>query len=308
MNESLTIEQSIEAFIDDVMQQCSSNIDELPQNIIDEISIRAAWVIDFIRHLKGYKDDIKEIRTQILFRLIDEGLSQIRYSVDRKDKKGYELLKKVQESIDLVMNDLTQNLKVALNQVIFDSKLAIEIILKETAYSDKAQATQIDINHRLPELLERLRREKVFKNAFELYELLLPHIQLMPVMTQLSLIAEMAHSKKATAHEVAMLMLLHPKSVIRKKVADILYQLSAHQVFTPVDLRRLIMIRNWVPLDERVDIDTLISYLRKNNLAPAPYPIAKITRLVGSSMDGAGAAYIIMESKKIISAKLLDLL
>jgi len=149
-----------------------------------------------------------------------------------------------------------------------------------------------------PELLERLRREQGFKNAFELYELIVPQIQLLPAMKQLAIIAEMAHAKKAIAHEVAVLMLLHPKLAVRWQVANLLYNLSDVQVFTPVDLRRLIMIRNWVLPEERDDIDQLIAHLRKNKLSPAPYPLAKISKLVGSSMDGAGVALIVMEFKR----------
>ena len=237
-------------------------------------------------------------KTKILYRLIDESLSQIRYRVDRKDEKGFALLAEVQEVLTDIFPTLPSTARFSLNQIIFDSKLPFDIDEHFSYDSNTEEKGHIDIMPQLPELLENLRREKVFKTSFELYELILPQIQLMPAITQLSVIAEMANSKKPIAHELAVLMLLHPKHEIRKNVSEVLHRFSDDQIFTPVDLRRLIMIRNWVPVDERKGIDEIISHLRKNKLSPAPYGIAKLSKLFGSSMDGAGVLSIMMESKK----------
>lgn len=296
MSETLISTNSVETLIEEVEHHWSYNdAATLPQNVIDEISVRPEWTIDLVLQLKRCDPVTNERHSEILLSLINESLYQIRYGLDRKDKKATLLLDETQEILNQVIGFLPEKFKIALNEIIFDAKLPIEIQLEE---DNNEYEPKIDIAPRLPELLEQLRREKVCKNAFELYEFMLSQIYSKPSMVQLSIIAELAHSKKLIAHEVAVLMLLHPKPLIRKKVAFLLYELSDECVFTPVDLRRLIMLRNWVPVDERGNLDTLIAHLRKNKLSPAPYPPAKLSRLVGSSMDGAGVSCIVAEFKK----------
>ncbi len=297
MNAPNIFAQPVEELISRVDKYCHSLDERLPSDIEDEMSISPDWAIDLIKQLEYMNQSANDRRTEILFRLIDESLRQIRYRIDRKDEQGFVLLTNVQEALRNIMPTLSSSIRFAVNRIMFDSKLPFEIDEHYDLSSAEGDKRQIDIMPKVPELLDSLRREKVFKTCFELYELILPQIQLMPTMTQLSIIAEMAMSKKAIVHELAVLMLLHPKHEIRKRVPEILYKLSDDRVFTPVDLRRLITIRNWVPIDERKGIDEIISHLRRNKLSPAPYIDAKLSKLVGSSMDGAGVLFIMMESK-----------
>jgi len=277
---------------------CTVNTIVLSEEVKDEMSLRPEWALALIDSLKDWNKSIDDKHTHILFRLIDESFAQIRYGIDRQDKKEQQLLVEVEVLLNKIMPNLPANLHLPLNHIIFDSRLPIEIEEDIGLAAGSSTDSRIDIGPRMPELLEKLRREKVFKTVFDLYEMILPHIQFMSEIEQLSLIAEMAHSKKPTAHELSVLMLLHPKPAIRKRVADVLYHLSDKDVFTSVDLRRLIMIRNWVPVDEHKGIDHLIEHLRKNRLTPAPYPVTNITQLFASSMDGAGASCVMMEIKK----------
>lgn len=297
MTNFITTENSVDLLINDIYEHSISNPDTLPERIKEKIALRPELTIDFLDLLQGWQLPINDKRTNILFNLLDEGLCVIRYSTDRQDAKGVALQVKIQEYLSNHLNRLPLELRMRVNQIVFDSKLPIELEVNEDDFTGN-MVEQADITPRLPELLEQLRREKVFRNAFELYELLLPQIQLEPAAAQIALIAELAYSKKAVAHEVAVLMLLHPKVIIRKQVATLLYKLSDKNTFTPIDLRRLIIIRNWVPIEERGSIDRLIKHLRKNNLSPAPYGLSKVSSLVGSSMDGAGVVCIMMEAKK----------
>ena len=293
----MTTFRSIEALIEEAKKQWAYTKPHLPQVIMKEISLRPSWGIDCVSHLEKHDWHLDEERTEILLRLIDEGLSQIRYSVDRKETAGSVLRKQLEKTLIQVIPTLPQEARVAVNQLLFEAKISIDLEIEESDFTGDCPP-QTQIMPRLPELLDEIRREKVAKNAYELYEILLPHVQLLPAEYQLSIIAELAHSKKAIAHEVSVLMLLHPKSSVRKHIAQLLCSLSDERLFTPVDLRRLIVIRNWVPSAERQDIDKLIARLRKKGMAPAPFLGAKISNLVGSSMDGAGASFILLESKK----------
>lgn len=269
----------------------------LEQELSDEISLRPEWGIELIECLKYEQDEKNEKRLNVIYRLIEESFSQILYSIDRKDTKGQFLLHHVQEKINEMMPSLSFDVRFRLNYIIFNSKLPLEIDQSNEQYLGDADNINLDIMPRLPELLDQLRRENKFKTSFELCELILPHIMSMPTDEQLSLIIEMAQSKKPIVHEVSVLMLLHPKAMIRKIIANVLYRSVSTEIFTPIDLRRIILIRNWVPTDERKGIDTIISHLRRKNLSPAPYMRSKIAKIVASSMDGAGAAFIMFETK-----------
>ena len=296
MISNLTRYNTIESFIEDIEKQSASR-NPLPEDIVNEISLHPEWAIDFLQYLEG-NDSLSMVRMNAIFLLLEESLSQVRYSIDRKDKKGESLRDGVEKIIHHILPSLSHKVKIALNQVIYDTKLPIEI--NEDIWDEAVRAghsSAVDIMPRLPELLDQLRRENSFKTAFELYEIFLPQIQIMPTQVQLSIIAELAHSKKPIIHEVATLMLLHPKAVVRKHVAKLLYHLSGDKVFTAIDLRRLIMLRNWVPQGEREDIDQLILHLKRSKLNPAPYTVVKNLRLLSSCIDGAGAVSIMMEAK-----------
>ena len=269
---------------------------KLPESIERKINLNPAIAIDFIKELKKGYHSLEDVRTKTLFLLIEEALIQILYCIDRKDQIGLALQEKVQKEINLVIPLLPMEINFALKQVISDSRL--DVVIDENPVLKEANNKKIDIMPTLPVLLENLRRKKAFRTSFELCELIMPQIQSMPPEEQLSIIAEMAYSKKPIAHELSILMLLHPKAIVRKRVAKVIYNLSDEKVFNAVDLRRLILIRNWIPADERKGIDQIILHLRKNNLSPAPYFAHKATRIIGSSMDGAGVACIILEIKQ----------
>ncbi|MDA9271940.1 hypothetical protein N9Q05_00970 [bacterium] len=57
------------------------------------------------------------------------------------------------------------------------------------------------------------------------------------------------------------------------------------------------MIRNWLPHDEQASIDSLIQQIRKTKIMPAPHPASKITKLISSTVDGAGVQFFLFETK-----------
>ena len=271
---------------------------ELPSKMMDEFNLKPQLAIDFILALETLDDSIDHINTKILLRLIDETFAQIRYSMDRKDKKAVSLITQAQEALNTVCPKLGNNIRVGLNQTLYDSKLPLEIHSVDPCNINQKRSQPIDIMPKLPELLESLRRQKVYKTVFELYEMVVPQFQAFSDENQLALIAEMGCSKKPIAHELSVLMLLHPKASVRRVVAKVLLQLADTKHFTPIDVRRLITLRNWVPVDERSEIDAIVSHLRRNGVSPAPYPSTKISKIVGSSTDGAGVLCVFIEAKK----------
>ena len=127
MTEISALTRSVEALIDDVVDLSSPNMARLPKAIEHEISVRPEWAIDLIQHLNSWDHPIHNKRTKILLSLIEASLHQIRYSVDRKDKKGLFLLRKLQEELNQIIPVLSSEIRFALNHIIFDAKLSIDI-------------------------------------------------------------------------------------------------------------------------------------------------------------------------------------
>ncbi len=285
---------SIDSLIETALTHWDFTLNRLPSEVLDELCLRPDWSLQIFDYLKNNQHDRERI--EIAIHLLSECLDQARYRMDRKDPYGQELLDAIKQVGDPIVDLLRPEYRMAINQVIFETKVPLKFIRLHTSESKKLQP---DIQPLLPEMLDKLRREAGFKTAFELHELLLPHIQQLPTEEQLALIAELALSKKLIAHENAVLMLLHPESEVRSQVANLLNQLTDKKLFTPFDLRRLILLRSWVPEEERESIDQLILKLKKNKLQPAPFLSTKPSRIISTIVDGAGAGMITFETKQL---------
>jgi len=287
---------SIDSLIEHAQIHWDFTLNKPPSEVLDELCLRPHWSLQIFDYLKNNQHEHK--RMEIAICLFSECLDQVRYRMDRNDPSGRELLEAIKQEGDPIVDGLRPEYRMAINQAIFETKVPLKFSKLPTSESIK-KPLQPDIQPQLPELLENLRKEGGFKTAFELNELLLPHIQQLPTQEQLAIIVELALSKKSTAHENAILMLLHPETEVRTQVVNLLDQLTDKKLFTPFDLRRLIVIRNWVAEEEREPIDQLILKLKKNKLQPAPFLPTKPSRITATIVDGAGAGMIMFETKKL---------
>lgn len=155
-----------------------------------------------------------------------------------------------------------------------------------------------DIMPKLPEYLEQIRKEHRIRTSFDLYDGMLSQMKTIPAPMQLFLINELIETKKPMPHEIAVMMLLHQNVTIRKQIAVLFQGQVSKETFTPLDLRRLIVIRNWLPDDERDTIDELIKSIRKTGVSPLPYPGSRVNAILASAFDGAGAQLIFFEAKQ----------
>jgi hypothetical protein len=87
------------------------------------------------------------------------------------------------------------------------------------------------------------------------------------------------------ARSIAILFLLDPKSAVRRAVAGALGQVATS--LTPVDLRRLIAMRNWRPENERAELDAIIRKARAATIVCAQWEAGSIETIVATCIDGA---------------------
>src|SRR5262249_36527469 len=87
------------------------------------------------------------------------------------------------------------------------------------------------------------------------------------------------------ARSIAVLLLLDPDSGVRRTVARTLAQVAAS--LTPVDVRRLIAMRNWRPENERAGVDTVIRNARAAGIDCAQWEAGSTEVILGTAIDGS---------------------
>ena len=94
---------------------------------------------------------------------------------------------------------------------------------------------------------------------------------------------------------VAVLFLLDASSAVRRAVAGVLEQIAAS--LTPMEVRRLITIRNWRPENERAEVDAIIRKARAAGIDCAQWdPGSSIEGIVATAIDGAATQGFLLVS------------
>ena len=225
--------------------------------------------------------------------LLDEALTQIRYSVERNRPAAIVMAEQIQRAIaeQGFKPEVDVRVQQGLIMALHSSKLELHPAIREKAaevadYYARFNAGK-DIRD-LDSLLKRLVRDTKPKDAFDLLEPVLAEAALMPVDGQIVLAAGMLASSQSVLNELAVLMLLHPDPDVRTRLPDIYRDLGSLGNLSPVGLRRLIGLRNWLPAEERPDVDALIEAARRAGIAGAPLPRSEPVGVHASPFDGSG--------------------
>jgi len=107
----------------------------------------------------------------------------------------------------------------------------------------------------------------------------------MPAETRGALAGALALAGLPEARGAAVLFLLDPASAVRRAVAGALGEVAVS--LTPIDVRRLIAMRNWRPENERADIDAIIRKARAAGIDCAQWEAGSIEAVVATAIDGA---------------------
>jgi hypothetical protein len=92
-----------------------------------------------------------------------------------------------------------------------------------------------------------------------------------------------------TAVEASIGWLLDSAKEVRRSIANALEGAGRKGGVTPVMLRRMISMRNWLPVDSRAALDAAIVAARKKGISPAQWPDVEVRRLLLPGVDGSGA-------------------
>ena len=109
----------------------------------------------------------------------------------------------------------------------------------------------------------------------------------LPAEARGALAAALAESGTSELRSLALLFLLDADSVARRAVAQALARVAAS--LSPIDVRRLIAMRNWRPENERGEVDAVIRAARAAGIDCAQWQAASVETILASPIDGVAA-------------------
>jgi len=150
--------------------------------------------------------------------------------------------------------------------------------------------------HEFPAEVSRLVDElgRSVDDPFRVIERLADVSTLMPVEFRAYLTHEMGLSSHAVLREAVPLLLLDPEPVIRQSAAVVLEQIASPRTFSPVMLRRTLLLRNWIPEVERAAIDRLVRKARVKGVECAQWAPAAPLSIECTILDGSGAQALVL--------------
>ncbi len=235
----------------------------------------------------------KKMRTALLF--FEQALCELRYQEEAGFSVAKEMIEAVQERlIHLYVDHKIESGKMPPILSVFNSS-HVNIIpdlrnVVETL-SDEEYAN-IDIKPSLPDMFNEM--SESMDSSFELYQMMLEGFhQIQNEEAQSGMFLSMLFSSKELVKECAVLGLLHPEKTVRTFLVEQLLKTNLFKEISPLGLRRMITLRNWLPVDERTALDELIKLVRKSGLECAPPAGAVIVKLQATIFDGAGCQMIV---------------
>ena len=181
--------------------------------------------------------------------LLDEALTQIRYSVERKRPLAVEMAEQVQTEMaeQAFRPEVDVRVQQDLIMALHSAKLELHPRIREKAADVGDYYARFGTAKGAPDLdrlLERLARETQPRDAFDLLDPVLAEMEIMPVEGRIVLAAGMMASSQSVFNELAVLMLLHPDRQVRMRLPDMYWAPSCLSNLSPLGLRRLIGLRN----------------------------------------------------------------
>lgn len=134
-------------------------------------------------------------------------------------------------------------------------------------------------------------------DPFELLDAVMEVTAGAPPIMRAYIVHELALASNLVAREAVPPMLLDPEAEVRQAAAAALEQTAVPDTMTPVSLRRIIAMRNWLPVGERSAVDRVIRKAREKGVAIAPWPPGEDVSIVASMIDGVGAQSLLIGSR-----------
>jgi len=232
--------------------------------------------------------------------LLANQLELIRYRLERGHDWARAMLDDYQERLIALAraHTLPEADWFVLVTLLRDAKVPIRPEMTEALAQAAADATPgeappaQEIPRELRRILDELARST--EDPFMVVEGLAETGTLMPPDLRAYLTHELGLSPHPVLRETVPLLLLDPEPAVRQAAAAALEQVAGPETFSPVMLRRTLLVRNWMPEAEREAIDRLVRKVRLKEVACAQWPAAPPLAIQSSMVDGSGAQSLIL--------------
>ena len=126
-------------------------------------------------------------------------------------------------------------------------------------------------------------------DAFTLFYVLAESTDGVPDEHRAVMAAALLYSGEAAAVEASIGWLLDPARSVRQSIANALEDAARKGNVTPIMLRRMITMRNWLPEDSRAALDAAVAAARRKGVSPGQWDDVEVCQLVTTGVDGSGA-------------------
>ena len=296
--------QQIRGYAEHIAEQLTQGKMPQPdQEFLYEMEQQPKALADLLDLVKQETDSDEEYsrnaRLSAYMMLLSMQLEFIRYQVERGYPWALMLIAEFQKNVAAAVEE-KQITPMVLQQIILalrEAKLEVEpqlFALIENNLSDLGQQLPEMEPPPLDELLAPI-IQQCNDNPFEVVHIVTEMTYAMPQEARLMLAQAMFNSSESVVRDAVPLMVLDDRADVRQGVAQ---EVAANpENLSPLALRRLITLRNWLSQEERPALDKAIQSARRKRVECAQWPERSKAEVYASAPDGVGAQGSLIISK-----------
>lgn len=268
-------------------------------------------VIDLV-HREANRKKPNEALIGAYIYLFTAGLEEIRYKIEAGHEWAEALVDAVREQLLLLGQDdvIAPYLLMLLLNGFVEAKLAPGDELTELfgdIARDAAEDQPAPTLSEIGDLFESI-VEQAGGSEFEVHAALASIGQTLPPEFRVSTLHLISTSDNPVLRDTTILYLLDEAPEVRRAVCQLIAEHASPSLVSPVALRRMVALRNWLPENERPHLDAAIKKSRSRNVECAPWPARRVEEIVVSNIDGAGAQSVFAVSKEARKSVIASLL
>lgn len=252
------------------------------------------FISEIITSLPDFSTELTQ-RQRTVCQTLETGFDELRMAVERHRPRATAIMERLQAIIarDVIRRSQGPG-RLILMEILQEAKVEILPILRRAldefpctnAGSEISSQEQAVLQgQEMLKKLEAQRANDIFGLAHDLSS---PMESLSPQNRSEALMMSLALAQEPSSRDLVGLFCLDKDSAVRKSFLELLAQTGAN-LGTGNTLRRLIVLRSWLPAAERPLVDEAVRSLRIAGVECAPLMPAKHCELVSSCVDGSGA-------------------
>ncbi len=269
------------------------------RHVIDTLSQQPEHVLDLF-DLMG-KEGARKRPNETLIGgytfLLAHGLEHVRYAVERNDIQAIDLLARLQQHLMSRAEGgrIAAPILLLILKQFASAKLDVGNGLRDLIQQHLEFAAENQPASELSAGEDHFARlaEDLGHDPFAIHACLDESAESMSEEIRAGMVMAMFGNAAPSLREAALGFLLTGSPSARTKLAEMIVLAAPHGLVTPTMLRRMIAVRNWLPVEEQQSLDRAIRATRKAGVACAPAPRPHLQSVLASGIDGSGGLTVL---------------